>query len=248
MNMLEIRGLEVSIGDTQILRGVDLSVSAGEIHVIMGPNGSGKSTLAKVLVGHPDCEVSSGEVDYAGRSLLEMNAEERALEGVFLAFQNPVEIPGVGNAYLLKAAVNAMRRHRGETELDAFDFLSMVREQLQQVGMSEDMLKRSVNAGFSGGEKKRNELLQLALLKPRLAILDELDSGLDIDGMKAVCTQISSMHTPDRAMLLVTHYPRMLEHLRVDHVHIMSGGRLVQSGGLELVGHLEQGGYETFSA
>lgn len=246
--LLEVTGLEVSAGGVPILRGVDLTVNAGEIHVIMGPNGSGKSTLARALAGHHDYHVDAGKVHYAGNSLLDMEPEERAQEGLFLAFQHPVEIPGVGNAYLLKSAVNAIRRHRGEPELDAIDFLQVVRDRLAQVGMGEDMLKRAVNTGFSGGEQKRNELLQLALLEPRLAILDEIDSGLDVDGLSGVCKQIVEMRTPERAMILVTHNPRLLHHLELDHVHIMDKGRLVRSGGIELAGELEQGGYAALAA
>lgn len=246
--LLEVTGLEVSAGDVSILQGVDLTIKAGEMHVIMGPNGSGKSTLARALAGHPDCRVDAGKVRYAGSNLLDMEPEERAQEGLFLAFQHPVEIPGVGNAYLLKSAVNAIRRHRGEPELDAIDFLHVVHDRLAQVGMGEDMLKRAVNMGFSGGEQKRNELLQLALLEPRLAILDEIDSGLDVDGLNNVCTQIVEIRTPERAMILVTHNPRLLHHLEVDHVHIMAKGRLVRSGGVELAGELEQGGYAALAA
>ena len=241
--LLEITGLQVSAGEAAILRGVDLTVNAGEMHVIMGPNGSGKSTLARALAGHPDCRVDAGTVRYAGHDLLAMEPEERAQEGLFLAFQHPVEIPGVVNAYLLKSAVNAVRRHRDEPELDAIDFLSTARARLAQVGMGEEMLKRPVNTGFSGGEKKRNEILQLALLEPRLAILDEIDSGLDVDGLKNVCKQITERRSPERSMILVTHNPRLLHHLEADHVHIMSGGQLVRSGGTELAGELEQGGY-----
>jgi len=241
--MLEIRNLHVTVDDKPILRGIDLSVNAGEVHAIMGPNGSGKSTLAHVLAGREGYVVTDGEVLYRGKNLLELTPEERAREGIFLAFQYPVEIPGVANVYLLKAAVNAARRHRGETELDAIDFLALVREKLRLMEMDESLLYRAVNEGFSGGEKKRNEILQMAVLEPRLAILDETDSGLDIDALKVVANGVNAMRSPERAMILVTHYQRLLDHVRPDRVHVLAHGRIALSGGPELALDLESRGY-----
>lgn len=241
--MLEIRNLHVSIDDKPILRGLDLTVRAGEVHAIMGPNGSGKSTLAHVLAGRENYRVTDGEVLYAGRNLLELSPEERAREGIFLAFQYPVEIPGVANIYLLKAAVNAQRKHRGEAELDAVDFLALVKDRLQLMGMEQSLLYRSVNQGFSGGEKKRNEILQMAVLEPRLAILDETDSGLDIDALKVVATGVNSMRHGDRAIILVTHYQRLLDYIVPDYVHVLAHGRIVRSGGPALAKELETRGY-----
>ncbi len=241
--MLSIRNLHVAVDGRPILRGLDLEVCAGEVHAIMGPNGSGKSTLAHVLAGRPGYEVTEGEVRFEGRDLLALSPEERARAGVFLAFQYPVEIPGVSNVYLLKAAVNAVRRARGEPELDAMDFLQLVRRRLALVGLDEPFLHRAVNEGFSGGEKKRNEILQLALLEPRLAILDETDSGLDIDALKLVAEGVNGLRGPDRAFILVTHYQRLLEHVVPDRVHVLAGGRIVRSGGRELALELEARGY-----
>ena len=241
--MLEIRNLKVSVDHTPILRGIDLSVQAGEVHAVMGPNGSGKSTLAQVLAGRDSYHVDAGEVSYLGRNLLELPPEERAREGIFLAFQYPVEIPGVANIYLLKAAVNARRQHRGEAELDAMDFLALVRDKLKFMGMDEALLYRPVNQGFSGGEKKRNEILQMALLEPRLAILDETDSGLDIDALKTVADGVQAMRGPERAIVLVTHYQRLLDYVVPDYVHVLSQGRIVRSGGPELALELERRGY-----
>jgi Fe-S cluster assembly ATP-binding protein len=241
--MLEIRNLHVSVSGNPILNGVDLDIGAGEVHAIMGPNGSGKSTLAHVLAGRDGYTVTAGEVRYRGRDLLALPAEMRAREGVFLAFQYPVEIPGVGNVYLLKAALNALRAHRGEPPLDAMDFLERVRAKLALLDMSEDLLYRPVNEGFSGGEKKRNEILQMAVMEPSLAILDETDSGLDIDALKVVAGGIEAMRSPERAMILVTHYQRLLDYVVPDHVHVLARGRIVASGDRELALELEKSGY-----
>ena len=241
--LLEIRNLHVSVEGKPILRGIDLAVEAGEVHAIMGPNGSGKSTLANVLAGREGYEVTEGEVLYKGRNLLEMAPEERAREGVFLAFQYPVEIPGVSNVYLLKAAVNAVRKHRGLPELDAMDFLKLVKEKIRLVRMDEQFLYRSVNEGFSGGEKKRNEVLQMTVLEPTLAILDETDSGLDIDALRIVSEGVNSLRSPERAFLVVTHYQRLLDYIVPDKVHVLAGGRIVRSGDRTLALELERRGY-----
>jgi Fe-S cluster assembly ATP-binding protein len=241
--MLEIKNLHVSVDDKPILRGVDMRVEAGEVHAIMGPNGSGKSTLAHVLAGREHFRVTTGEVTYQGRNLLEMAPEERAREGVFLAFQYPVEIPGVSNIYLLKAALNAIRKHRGETELDAMEFLARVKDKLKQMDIDQSLLYRSVNEGFSGGEKKRNEILQMAVLEPKLAILDETDSGLDIDALKIVAGGVNAMRGGDRAIILVTHYQRLLNYVVPDIVHVLTQGRIAKSGGPGLALELEQRGY-----
>ena len=241
--MLEVTNLHASVAGRGILRGVDLSVKAGEVHAIMGPNGSGKSTLAAVLAGREEYEVTAGSVTWEGRDLLEMEPEERAREGLFLAFQYPVEIPGVNNAYLLKAALNQVRKHRGEPELDAMDFMALVRERMQVLHIDQDLLKRPVNEGFSGGEKKRNEIFQMAVLEPRLAIMDETDSGLDIDALRTVSAGVNAMRGPERATLVVTHYQRLLEYIVPDFVHVLSNGRIVRSGGKELALELEEKGY-----
>jgi len=241
--MLEIRNLQVRVDDKPILRGIDLTVNAGEMHAIMGPNGSGKSTLAQVLAGREAFTVTAGDVRYQGRDLLAMPPEERAREGVFLAFQYPVEIPGVSNVYLLKAALNSIRKHRGLPEVDAMEFLALIREKMKLMEMTDELLFRSVNEGFSGGEKKRNEILQMALLEPALAILDETDSGLDIDALQVVAKGINSLRGPKRAMILVTHYQRLLDYVVPDHVHVLSQGRIVKSGGKELALELEARGY-----
>jgi Fe-S cluster assembly ATP-binding protein len=241
--MLSIENLHARVGDREILKGLTLQVPAGEVHAIMGPNGSGKSTLAQVLAGRDQFEVVSGEVHYDGKDMLAMKPEERARAGVFLAFQYPVEIPGVSNVYLLKAALNATRKARGEPELDAFDFLELVKDKLKLMDMPEDLLYRAVNEGFSGGEKKRNEVLQLALLAPRLAILDETDSGLDIDALKIVAHAINSLRSPERAFVLVTHYQRLLSYITPDHVHVLADGRIVRSGDAQLAHELEARGY-----
>ena len=242
--MLEIKNLHASAGDKPILRGISLTVNAGEVHAVMGPNGSGKSTLAQVLAGHPAYTVTQGEVWYDGENLLEMDPELRAQKGVFLAFQYPVEIPGVSNAYFLRSAYNEMRKARGEPEVDPMDFLEIMDQKLQVVHMNEDMLQRSVNAGFSGGEKKRNEILQMAVLDPRLAILDETDSGLDIDALRIVAEGVNAMRRPDNATIVVTHYQRLLNYIVPDFVHVLAGGRIVRSGGKELALELEAQGYE----
>jgi len=241
--MLEIRNLQVRVEDKPILRGIDLTVQAGEVHAIMGPNGSGKSTLAQVLAGRESFVVIAGKVRYLGRDLLAMAADERAREGVFLAFQYPVEIPGVSNVHLLKAALNSVRKHRGLPELDAIEFLSLVRQKLKCMDMTEELLYRSVNEGFSGGEKKRNEILQMAMLEPALAILDETDSGLDIDALQVVANGINALRSPTQAMILVTHYQRLLDYVVPNFVHVLSHGRIVRSGGKELALELEQRGY-----
>lgn len=242
--MLEIENLKVKTGDVEILRGLTLSVNAGEVHAIMGPNGSGKSTLALVIAGHDDYVVTDGSVKFKGKNLLELEPEERAREGIFLGFQYPVEIPGVNNTYLLKAAVNAVRRHQGLDEVDAFEFLKLAREKTALLGMDPQFLNRGVNEGFSGGEKKRNEILQMAMLEPTLAILDETDSGLDIDALKAVAAGINALRSDDRAIILVTHYQRMLDYIEPDHVHVLSHGRIVRSGDKSLALQLEEKGYD----
>ncbi len=242
--MLEIKNLNATVGDAAILNGVSLTVNAGEVHAIMGPNGSGKSTLAQVIAGHDDYIVTDGSVRYDGKDLLELAPEERAREGVFLGFQYPVEIPGVNNAYLLKAAINARRRHNNEGEVDAFEFLQLAREKMKDLDMDPAFLNRGVNEGFSGGEKKRNEILQMVMLEPRLAILDETDSGLDIDAMKAVAKGINAMRSPDRAIILITHYQRLLDYVEPDFVHVLSEGKIVRSGDKTLAVQLEDKGYD----
>jgi len=242
--LLEIRDLHATAGGKPVLRGIHLNVKAGEIHAIMGPNASGKSTLAHVLAGRDGFVVTKGEVLYKGRDLLAMQPEERAREGFFLAFQYPVEIPGVGNTYFLKNALNAIRKHRGQPELDAVEFLALVREKARIVKIDENLLNRPVNEGFSGGEKKRNEILQMAVLQPTLAVLDETDSGLDIDALRVVSDGINGLRGPDRAMIVVTHYQRLLNYVVPDKVHVLAAGRFVKSGGKELALELEQRGYE----
>jgi Fe-S cluster assembly ATP-binding protein len=241
--MLEIRNLQAKVGDNQILRGLDLSIKAGEVHAIMGPNGSGKSTLANVLAGRPSYEVTAGEVTFDGRNLLEMSPEQRAREGVFLAFQYPVEIPGVNNTYFLRSSLNAIRKHRGEEELDAMDFLKMLREKMKLVDLDETLINRPVNEGFSGGEKKRNEILQMAVLDPKLAILDETDSGLDIDALRIVAEGVNMLRNERHSVLVITHYQRLLDYLIPDFVHVLHEGRIVKSGGKELALELEKRGY-----
>jgi len=242
--VLKIRDLHARIGDREILTGLDLEVGAGEVHAIMGPNGSGKSTLASVLAGRDGVEVTRGTVEYLGRDLLAMEPEDRARAGVFLAFQYPVEIPGVNNAYLLKAGLNAVRRQRGEAELDAFDFLALIRDKMKLMQMDESFLNRGVNEGFSGGEKKRNEILQMAVLEPKLALLDETDSGLDIDALRVVASGVNGMRSPERAIVMVTHYQRLLDYIEPDVVHVLSGGRILKSGDRTLALELEQRGYD----
>ena len=242
--MLEINALRATVGDKEILKGITLSVMPGEVHAVMGPNGSGKSTLAQVLAGHPAYEVTGGTVTYDGKDLLAMDAEVRAQAGLFLAFQYPVEIPGVSNAYFLRAAYNEIRKARGEEEIDPMSFADLMDEKMKLVEMDGDMLTRSVNTGFSGGEKKRNEILQMAVLEPRLAILDETDSGLDIDALRIVANGVNSLRGPDKATIVVTHYQRLLNHIVPDYVHVLANGRIVRSGGKELALELEAKGYD----
>jgi Fe-S cluster assembly ATP-binding protein len=241
--LLEIRDLHARAEGKEILKGLTLSVGAGEVHAIMGPNGSGKSTLARVIAGHPGYEVTGGSITYDGKDLLEMQPEERACEGVFMAFQYPVEIAGINNAYFLKAALNAVRKHRGEPDVDAVEFMQIAREKAKLLEMDQSMLSRSVNEGFSGGEKKRNEIFQMAVLEPRLAVLDETDSGLDIDALKIVAGGVNALRGPSRAMLVVTHYQRLLNYIVPDIVHVLTDGRIVRSGGKELALELEAKGY-----
>jgi len=242
--MLEITNLHASVEGKEILRGVDLVVRAGEVHAIMGPNGSGKSTLAQVLAGHPAYTVTAGSVSYLGRDLLEMDPEERSREGVFLAFQYPVAIRGITNAYFLRAALNAARKHRGQPELDPLEFLDLLAEKLKAVESDDSLMNRPVNDGFSGGEKKRNEIVQMAVLEPRLAILDETDSGLDIDALRTVASAVDRLRRPDNATIIVTHYQRILNYITPDHVHVLSEGKIVLSGGKELALELESRGYD----
>lgn len=246
--MLEIKNLHAKAGDKEILRGIDLTVNAGEVHSIMGPNGSGKSTLAHILAGRETLEVTAGEVIYEGKNLLTMSPEERARNGIFLAFQYPVEIPGVSTAYFLKAALNAIRKHRGLEELDAMDFLTLVKEKMKLVEMDQNLLNRSINEGFSGGEKKRNEIFQMAILDPKLAILDETDSGLDIDALKIVASGINALRSPERAMIVITHYQRLLNYIIPDYVHVLLDGRIVKSGGKALALEIEEKGYDWIKA
>jgi Fe-S cluster assembly ATP-binding protein len=241
--MLDIKNLHVRAEGNTILKGIDLHVNAGEVHAIMGPNGSGKSTLARALAGHPQYEVTDGTVVYEGKDLLEMDPDERARDGVFMAFQYPVEIAGVNNAYFLKAALNAKRKHEGQPELDAMEFMQLIREKTKLLDIDQSMLSRAVNEGFSGGEKKRNEIFQMALLEPKLAILDETDSGLDIDALKIVAKGVNAMRAPHRAIVVVTHYQRLLDYIVPDYVHVLSSGRIVKSGGKELALELERKGY-----
>jgi Fe-S cluster assembly ATP-binding protein len=243
MALLEVRNLTVRAEDTEILRGIDLTVNSGEVHAIMGPNGSGKSTLARALAGHPGYEITGGEVVYQGEDLLEQAADERARKGLFMAFQYPVEIPGVNNAYFLKAALNAKRKEQGLEEYDAMDFMTIVKEKARLLQIDEAMLQRSVNEGFSGGEKKRNEIFHMAVLEPTLAVLDETDSGLDIDALKVVAAGVNALRGPDRAFIVVTHYQRLLDYIVPDFVHVLSEGRIVRSGGRELALELEAKGY-----
>jgi Fe-S cluster assembly ATP-binding protein len=241
--MLEIKNLTAAVDEKTILNGITLTVKPGEVHAIMGPNGSGKSTLARILAGHPGYEATGGTVTYDGKDLLDMEPEVRACEGVFMAFQYPVEIPGVNNSYFLKSALNALRKHKGLQELDAVEFLQVIREKSKLLEMDQSMLHRAVNEGFSGGEKKRNEIFQMAVLEPRLAVLDETDSGLDIDALRVVANGVNSLRSPDRAIIVVTHYQRLLDYIVPDFVHVLSGGRIVRSGGKELALELEEKGY-----
>jgi Fe-S cluster assembly ATP-binding protein len=246
--MLEISNLQVRGGTKDILRGINLSVKKGEIHAIMGPNGSGKSTLARSLAGHPEIEVTGGTVTYDGQDLIALSPEDRAREGVFMAFQYPVEIPGVNNAYFLKAAINAQRKHRGLSELDAMEFMALVKEKAKILHLDPTLLNRPVNEGFSGGEKKRNEIFQMAVLEPRLAVLDETDSGLDIDALKTVAEGVNAMRSPERAIIVITHYQRLLNYIQPDFVHVLQDGRIVRSGGKDLALHLEEKGYSWIEA
>jgi Fe-S cluster assembly ATP-binding protein len=241
--LLEIKDLRVKAEDKDILKGLNLSVNPGEVHAIMGPNGSGKSTLARILSGHPGYDATGGTVTYDGKDLLDMDPEERACEGVFMAFQYPVEIPGVNNQYFLKAALNAVRKYKGQPELDAIEFIQLVKEKAKLLEMDQTMLNRAVNEGFSGGEKKRNEIFQMAVLEPKLAILDETDSGLDIDALRVVANGVNALRSPERAIIVVTHYQRLLDYIVPDFVHVLSGGKIVRSGGKELALELEAKGY-----
>jgi len=241
--MLDIKNLQVRAEGKEILKGINLHVEAGQVHAIMGPNGSGKSTLARAIAGNPEYEVTAGEVTYDGKDLLDMDPDERAREGVFMAFQYPVEIAGVNNAYFLKAAVNAKRKHQGLPEYDAMEFMQLIKEKSKLLDIDQSMLSRAVNEGFSGGEKKRNEIFQMALLEPKLAVLDETDSGLDIDALKIVAHGVNSMRSPERAVIVVTHYQRLLDYIVPDFVHVLSAGRIVKSGGKELALELERKGY-----
>jgi Fe-S cluster assembly ATP-binding protein len=242
--MLEIKKLRVAVGGKEILKGINLKVNAGEVHAVMGPNGSGKSTLAQVLAGHPSYQVLEGKVLYQGKDLLEMAPEDRAKEGVFMAFQYPVEIPGVSNAYFLRSAYNEIKKHRGEEELDAMEFLKLLRRKMKVMHMDESLINRPVNEGFSGGEKKKNEIFQMAVLEPKLAILDETDSGLDIDALKVVAEGVNNLRRPENATVLITHYQRLLNYITPDFVHVLVGGKIVRSGGKELALELEEKGYD----
>lgn len=246
MALLEIKNLHVSVEGKEILKGFDLTINEGEVHAIMGPNGSGKSTLAQVLAGREEYEITEGSVSFKGEDLLDLDADERAREGVFLAFQYPVEIPGISNTYFLRQALNAIRKHHGQDDIDAFEFLQLVKEKTKLVGIDQKLLDRPVNFGFSGGEKKRNEIFQMAILEPKLAILDETDSGLDIDALKTVADGVNNLRSPERAMVVITHYQRLLNYIVPDFVHVLVGGRIVQSGGKELALELEKEGYAAY--
>ena len=244
-NMMQIIDLKASIGDKQILKGLNLTLEKGKVHAIMGPNGAGKSTLSKAIVGHYDIDVQSGQILYKGQNILEQEPEQRALDGVFMSFQHPVEVPGVNNAYFLRTAVNAKRRHEGKDELNAAEFLREMKVQVEELGMKPDMISRSLNEGFSGGEKKRNEILQMKMLKPDMIVLDEIDSGLDIDALRAVSQGINSMKDGNRSFLVITHYSRILDYIKPDYIHVLKDGQIVHTGGPELVEQLEKDGYES---
>jgi len=244
-NMMEIKDLQAKIGDKQILNGLNLTLEKGKVHAIMGPNGAGKSTLSKAIVGHYDIEVLGGEIRYKGENIIEKEPEERALDGIFLSFQHPVEVAGVNNAYFLRTAVNAKRRHEGKDELNAAEFLRAMKKQVETLGMKPDMISRSLNEGFSGGEKKRNEILQMQMLSPDMIVLDEIDSGLDIDALRAVSEGINSMKDGERSFLVITHYSRILDYIKPDYIHVLKEGKIVHTGGPELVAQLEEEGYES---
>ncbi len=246
MSKVEIKNLKAKIGDKEILKGLDLALEEGKVHVIMGPNGAGKSTLSKAIVGHYDVEVTDGEINYKDKNLVELEPEERALEGVFLSFQNPVEIPGVNNAYFLRTAVNAKRVHEGKEELNAAEFLRLMRKYAEEIGLKKELLNRSLNEGFSGGEKKRNEILQMLMLEPDVIILDEIDSGLDIDALRDVSKGINSLRDDKRTFLIITHYSRILEYVKPDFIHVLKNGKIVKTAGPELVAQLEKEGYSSF--
>jgi len=245
MSSMIIENLEAKIGDKEILKGLNLQLEPGKVHAIMGPNGAGKSTLSKALVGHYDVEITSGDIIYKGKSILEMDPEERALEGIFLSFQHPVEIAGVNNAYFLRTALNAKRKHEGKEELNAAEFLRLMKSHLEMLGMKSDMISRSLNEGFSGGEKKRNEILQMLILEPEIIILDEIDSGLDIDALRAVSEGINKMKDANRSFLVITHYSRILDYIEPDYIHVLKDGRIIKTAGPELVAELEEHGYDT---
>ncbi|MGB5505279.1 MAG: Fe-S cluster assembly ATPase SufC [Sulfurovum sp.] len=244
MSIMKIENLQAKIGDKQILKGLNLELEPGKVHAIMGPNGAGKSTLSKALVGHYDVEVTGGDIIYKGKSIKEMEAEERALEGIFLSFQHPVEIPGVNNAYFLRTALNAKRKHEGKEELNAAEFLRLMKSHLEMLGMKSDMISRSLNEGFSGGEKKRNEILQMLILEPEVIILDEIDSGLDIDALRAVSEGINKMKDGKRTFLVITHYSRILDYIEPDYIHVLKDGKVIKTAGPELVAQLEENGYD----
>jgi len=244
-SVMKIENLQAKIGDKQILKGLNLELEAGKVHAIMGPNGAGKSTLSKALVGHYDVELTGGDIIYKGKNINEMEAEERALEGIFLSFQHPVEIPGVNNAYFLRTALNAKRKHEGKEALNAAEFLRLMRDHLEMLGMKSDMISRSLNEGFSGGEKKRNEILQMLILEPEVIILDEIDSGLDIDALRAVSEGINKMKDGKRTFLVITHYSRILDYIEPDYIHVLKDGRIIKTAGPELVAQLEESGYDT---
>ncbi|BCD60268.1 Fe-S cluster assembly ATP-binding protein [Nitratiruptor sp. YY08-14] len=244
--MMKINNLHAKIGDKEILKGIDLELFKGKVHAIMGPNGAGKSTLSKTIVGHPDVEVTEGEILYKGKNIVEMEPEERALEGIFMSFQHPVEIPGVNNAYFLRTALNAKRKHQGLNPLNAAEFLRLLKEKIKELGMREEMIHRSLNEGFSGGEKKLNEILQMEILEPDFVILDEIDSGLDIDALKKVSEAINKMRDENRTFMIITHYRKILDYIKPDYVHVLKNGKVLQTGGLEIVDALEKEGYKIF--
>ncbi|SMC09777.1 Fe-S cluster assembly ATP-binding protein [Nitratiruptor tergarcus DSM 16512] len=244
--MMEIKNLHAKIGEKEILKGIDLELFKGKVHAVMGPNGAGKSTLSKTIVGHPDVEVTEGEIIYKGKNIVDMEPEERALEGIFMSFQHPVEIPGVNNAYFLRTALNAKRKHQGLKPLNAAEFLRLLKEKIKELGMKEEMIHRSLNEGFSGGEKKLNEILQMEILEPDFIILDEIDSGLDIDALKKVSEAINQMRSPERTFMIITHYRKILDYIKPDYVHVLKNGKVLKTGGIEIVDALEKEGYKIF--